>query len=150
MEIYFIITISIVLLYIIFVITKKLRNLERERVNEQNYLHTQRRLNNNFIVHNNINVAIQNSKNSFITEINERINKFKKIKLNNYIQENKDTCCINIDTKNNYNCSICYDTIDKEEDIYLIPCNHVLHKKCITDIAINNPICPFCRENLFV
>jgi hypothetical protein len=142
MEIYYIITLIIVFLYIIYLIIKKLRNLERERVTEQNYSNTQRTFNNNFVSPNNI-----NDDNSLI---NEKINKLKTIKFNNYIEENKESCCITIDTKNNFTCSICYDIIDNDEEVYIIPCNHILHKKCIKDIAKINPICPFCRENLFV
>lgn len=142
MEIYYIITLIIVFLYIIYLIIKKLRNLERERVSEQNYSNTQRTFNNNFVSPNNI-----NDDNSLI---NEKINKLKKIKFNNYIENNKESCCINIDTKNNFTCSICYDIINNDEEVYIIPCNHILHKKCIKDIAKINPICPFCRENLFI
>ena len=160
MSIYIIILISGLLLFILFFIIKTLKNLERERERvererqqEQNYRNNNfvRILNNNFIVeNNNINEAIQNSKKSFTNEINEKINKIQKIKINKYIQENKDNCCITIDNQNNYNCCICYEIIDNEEDIYIIPCNHALHKKCLTDIAFSNPLCPFCRENLFI
>ena len=94
--------------------------------------------------------AIENSKITYNNEINNNLQNIPKIKLKEYIENNKDNCSITIDDENNYLCCICYEIINENDEIYLIPCKHVLHKKCLNDIAFEKALCPFCREKLFV
>ena len=40
-------------------------------------------------------------------------------------------------------CSICLE--NEPCEIYVLNCDHVFHKKCITDWLMRNPTCPLCR-----
>ena len=97
-----------------------------------------------------IQTAIKNSKITYNKEINNNIKNIPKIKLKEYLESNKENCGITVDDDDNYLCCICYDVINEDDEIYLIPCKHVLHQKCLNDIAFEKAVCPFCREKLFV
>ncbi len=57
--------------------------------------------------------------------------------------------------KDDSNCGLCFDEIKKEEDCYVLPCNHVFHsekEKCIDatilDWLKNNRTCPICKQDV--
>ena len=43
-------------------------------------------------------------------------------------------------------CSICLDSLDNEEEVYTLNCEHKYHNDCITRWLHTNPNCPLCRE----
>ena len=48
-----------------------------------------------------------------------------------------------------YNCCICYDTVDTDDIHFRLHCNHVFHKGCLQrHVDANNNICPMCRTEL--
>lgn len=68
-------------------------------------------------------------------EINEKIGKSDKIKINNPIIEE--------------NCLICIDKFKINEYKRSLPkCNHYFHKKCIDKWLKKCASCPVCRDNL--
>jgi len=47
------------------------------------------------------------------------------------------------------NCSICFDKIEMETEIYQITCNHKFHKNCLKPHLLNyNNRCPVCRTDI--
>jgi hypothetical protein len=46
---------------------------------------------------------------------------------------------------NNNKCSICLDTINGQDDIYILDCYHFFHNKCTLDYRKVNDSCPTCR-----
>jgi len=57
-----------------------------------------------------------------------------------------------INTSKYYNCdemcSICFESFDKDVDIYDIPCKHKFHINCLKTHLLNyNKKCPMCRNN---
>lgn len=47
------------------------------------------------------------------------------------------------------NCSICFDKIEMETEIYKITCNHKFHKNCLRPHLLNyNNRCPVCRTDI--
>ena len=47
------------------------------------------------------------------------------------------------------NCSICFDKIELETEIYQIKCNHKFHKNCLRPHLLNyNNRCPVCRKDI--
>lgn len=47
------------------------------------------------------------------------------------------------------NCSICFDKIELETEIYQIICNHKFHKNCLKPHLLNyNNRCPVCRTDI--
>lgn len=163
----FIIAITLIIIGTISYCIKKCRT-ENEQNNNIENLHVQNTRNslvryyirhpNNINNVNNINppedtfiqTAIKNSKITYNKEINNNIKNIPKIKLKEYLESNKENCGITVDDDDNYLCCICYDVINEDDEIYLIPCKHVLHQKCLNDIAFEKAVCPFCREKLFV
>jgi hypothetical protein len=96
-----------------------------------------------------ISIAMQLSQQQYNQDLKQNINNLEQISLKKHLDIFPNNNTLSLDENNKYTCSICYEIIDIEENIYLIPCKHILHKKCLEEIADNKPICPFCRENLF-
>lgn len=45
-------------------------------------------------------------------------------------------------------CSICIDTIQEEQEVIKLSCNHIFHHKCIKSYLLNyNNKCPLCRTS---
>ncbi len=42
-------------------------------------------------------------------------------------------------------CSVCFDSINKGEKVFVIPCGHVHHRKCVEDWFDKKGRCPDCR-----
>ena len=49
---------------------------------------------------------------------------------------------------NNYDCTICLEEFNNDEEIIKLKCNHLFHSKCIDDWIEKNQSCPLCRINL--
>ena len=49
----------------------------------------------------------------------------------------------------NFECRICLDKIDANDDVYLLSCEHIFHIQCL-DRAINqkHKHCPICRQEI--
>ena len=57
--------------------------------------------------------------------------------------------------KDECNCGLCFEEINKEEQCYILPCSHVFHsdkEKCIdatiVDWLKNNRTCPICKQEV--
>ena len=46
---------------------------------------------------------------------------------------------------NDYKCSICLDSLEENNIITLLNCNHQFHESCLKQWTINNNTCPLCR-----
>lgn len=52
--------------------------------------------------------------------------------------------------KREFECSICADIINENEEIAKLPCGHNYHRKCLNRWIKINPCCPYCRsKNVF-
>ena len=77
----------------------------------------------------------------------EEINQNNRININqNNINQSKLKI---IKLKSSENCSICFEDIILEENLYQIPCRHNFHIKCINEWLEKKDTCPLCRSNLF-
>lgn len=46
-------------------------------------------------------------------------------------------------------CLICLEDIEKEEEVYDLPCHHFFHKDCLKQsVSYNHLDCPTCREKI--
>ena len=48
-------------------------------------------------------------------------------------------------------CTICFDTFIEEDEILVLPCNHVFHSDCIKkwlEAILEDPICPNCKLSI--
>ena len=69
----------------------------------------------------------------------------------NYIefQESYMMCTFEEFSNNDYNCCICYDTSEIDDNILTLQCNHSFHRVCLQHhTQTNNNICPMCRGEL--
>lgn len=48
----------------------------------------------------------------------------------------------------NMECPICMEEIEKNESLYNIQCQHILHKKCLEEAIKSNYLCPICRNKI--
>ena len=46
---------------------------------------------------------------------------------------------------NDYECSICLDSLEENNIITLVNCNHQFHESCLKQWTANNNTCPLCR-----
>jgi hypothetical protein len=47
------------------------------------------------------------------------------------------------------NCQICLESINKEEEIYDLPCKHTFHSTCLDQsISFQHYYCPSCRQKI--
>jgi hypothetical protein len=45
-------------------------------------------------------------------------------------------------------CTICLETFSKKKkDVYMAPCNHLFHERCIKTWMEDHSSCPMCRKN---
>ncbi len=48
-------------------------------------------------------------------------------------------------------CTICMQAMSRMQFVYLTKCNHIFHKKCLTEWLTNKcekPVCPMCRADI--
>ena len=45
-------------------------------------------------------------------------------------------------------CSICLDNLKINENIYILPCKHIFHCKCIIHWLEEETTCPLCRSDI--
>jgi len=55
---------------------------------------------------------------------------------------------IKIKNKRQERCSICMDRYSCNQQVYRLPCNHLLHKKCLDEWVLYKSECPVCRRTL--
>lgn len=74
-----------------------------------------------------------------VTLTEEDFNKLKVIKLNDHnINEYKDK-----------ECNICLDNYKNNDELKILPCNHLFHSNCIHNWLCNEKItCPICRKDI--
>ena len=94
------------------------------------------------------NIEEINQNNRINININRNnINQNNRININqNNINQSKLKI---IKLKSSENCSICFEDIILEENLYQIPCRHNFHIKCINEWIEKKDTCPLCRSNLF-
>lgn len=71
----------------------------------------------------------------------------------NYIefQESYMTCTFEEFSNMDYNCCICYDTSEMDDNTLTLQCNHSFHRVCLQHhTQTNNNICPMCRRELTI
>ena len=51
-----------------------------------------------------------------------------------------------LDNKIIKDCIICFNEINKEDDIIILPCKHFYHKECISKWFETSKTCPICRN----
>ena len=81
----------------------------------------------------------------------------KTFEIRNYfrIKQNNSLTEILIENNLSDNCSICLEDYKKNDKCVKLNCNHIFHKKCLSDWFKNqiskseNLNCPLCRNNLF-
>lgn len=66
----------------------------------------------------------------------EKLKELKKIKYGSFIKKAKEK---------QEDCSICLEKFKKTRMIYLLPCDHYYHIKCISSWISQNDTCPSCR-----
>ena len=83
---------------------------------------------------------------------------FKACEIINYFRlkiNNNSLTEILIENNLSDNCSICLEDYKKNDKCVKLNCNHIFHKKCLSDWFKNqiskseNLNCPLCRNNLF-
>lgn len=52
--------------------------------------------------------------------------------------------------KENIECSICYEVINRNDDIMVTPCFHCFHRRCLEKWMNIKLICPLCRKDISV
>jgi hypothetical protein len=67
-------------------------------------------------------------------------NKSNEINILKYIKE------LQWDKDDENSCAVCYCNFCKDEDIFLLPCKHSYHKKCVRNWLLKKQTCPYCRE----
>jgi hypothetical protein len=70
-------------------------------------------------------------------EINFLIKNVKELQLNHDLLQPNDE-----------NCSICYCHYCKDEEIFILQCNHSFHKKCVKEWLLKKKTCPYCRQSV--
>ena len=48
----------------------------------------------------------------------------------------------------NYQCIICMEEYEKNENVKLLPCGHIFHDKCIKEWLMKQKSCPFCKSEI--
>ena len=48
----------------------------------------------------------------------------------------------------NYQCIICMEEFENNENIKLLPCDHIFHKNCIKQWLLKQKTCPFCKAEI--
>lgn len=51
-------------------------------------------------------------------------------------------------SKYDSNCGICLETYNGDEDVVILDCSHLYHKKCIDEWIHYNQVCPLCKKNI--
>jgi len=83
-------------------------------------------------------VAINLSNQTFDEEFHKRMDELKLIKASEHPSYEKNIECI-----------ITFEKIDKDDDVYFIPCGHLFKKKILQERLKNKAECPYCRDNIF-
>ena len=106
--------------------------------------------NNNIIVFFNDNIIINNHHREIINEIEyNRLSRNKKT-LERILKTIKYNSIQHDNLYNNV-CTICFDNFLPQEEIVVLPCNHVFHSECIKkwlEATLEDPICPNCKFNV--
>ena len=50
-------------------------------------------------------------------------------------------------TRKMHDCTICFEPIENEKEIFKTPCGHVFHNSCVTPWFLSKNTCPMCRHN---
>jgi hypothetical protein len=48
----------------------------------------------------------------------------------------------------NYQCIICMEEYEKNENVKLLPCGHIFHDNCIKEWLMKQKSCPFCKSEI--
>ena len=48
----------------------------------------------------------------------------------------------------NYQCIICMEEFENNENVKLLPCDHIFHKNCIKQWLLKQKTCPFCKAEI--
>ena len=48
----------------------------------------------------------------------------------------------------NYQCIICMEEFEKNENVKLLPCGHIFHDNCIKEWLLKQKSCPFCKSEI--
>ena len=48
----------------------------------------------------------------------------------------------------NYQCIICMEEFENNENVKLLPCEHIFHKNCIKQWLLKQKTCPFCKAEI--
>ncbi|KAK7141694.1 hypothetical protein R3I93_015743 [Phoxinus phoxinus] len=46
-------------------------------------------------------------------------------------------------------CVVCTDSFTRNEQVTVLPCRHLYHKKCIEPWLLEHATCPMCKNNIF-
>jgi hypothetical protein len=97
---------------------------------------------------NDINTILNNSDNDIIESINNVrycIN-IREFEINEYYKICKKYYTYKIVDKFLGDCSICLNTIEIDNRIYELKCNHIFHVECLN--KWNKNTCPYCRSKI--
>lgn len=87
-----------------------------------------------------IDVAIENSLDSYrdsLFSVDHHTE--RKVKINSSVVEN--------DMEDE--CHLCLDTMKKGENVFILPCQHTFHTKCVDELVVHQHIvCPLCRKSI--
>jgi len=97
---------------------------------------------------NELSIMIHNSDNDIIESRNHFSHHIdmRELEINHYLKMCKKYYTYKIADKVLGDCSICLNTIEIDNRIYELKCNHIFHVECLN--KWNKNTCPYCRSKI--
>ena len=117
------------------IMRNNLNRVEENRIRENRNIEENYNNDENEILESVLSISVE----SYKKEYEKKLKKLKVIKLKNHPNYSDE----------NLECPISFDSLNFEEEIYLIPCKHIFKKKNLEEMLRLKNECPICREEIF-